>query len=162
MSSQFWLDVCNSSLSRPVEDQLKIAAASCGVTVAVFCLAAAVSGTMFLRWRRIDVNARRPLWKFYGWFCALSFLGNCFGIAVWVIWWKVLSLYFVVGDLQSMQRLDAELLWLTARLGVRLSSSCFSFAALALSKACSCRICLSNCLRKNKSPETSSCCCLNL
>ena len=114
MSFQFWLDVCSSSLSRPVEDQQKIAAASCGVTVAVFCLAAAVSGTMFLRWRRIDVNARRPLWKFYGWFCALSFLGNCFGIAVWVIWWKVLSLYFVVGNLQSMQSLGAELLWLTA------------------------------------------------
>jgi hypothetical protein len=38
---------------------------------------------MFYRWRRLEEEDRRRVWRLYGWFTALMTCGSCFGAVAW-------------------------------------------------------------------------------
>ncbi len=46
-------------------------------------MSALASGTMFLRWLRMDVQGRRWAWWLYGWFSGLMLCGSCCGAVAW-------------------------------------------------------------------------------
>ena len=52
--------------------------------IAAFCISAASSGAMFIRWRRMDEDSRQRVWRLYGWFTGLVCFGSCFGVVAWV------------------------------------------------------------------------------
>jgi len=60
--------------------------------VAAFCVSAVVSGTMFLRWWRMELEDRPRVWELYGWFSGLMLCGSCFGAVAWGIRDHVLAL----------------------------------------------------------------------
>jgi hypothetical protein len=39
---------------------------------------------MLYRWRRLDKDGQRSVWRLYGWYSALMVCGSCFGAATWV------------------------------------------------------------------------------
>ena len=49
-----------------------------------FALCAAVSAIMHLRWRRINEDGKRHLWRLYGWFTGLVCFGCCTGALAWI------------------------------------------------------------------------------
>ena len=49
---------------------------------------------MFLRWRRMDGEGRRGVWRLYGWFSGLMLCGSCFGAVAWGAYMKDLVLSF--------------------------------------------------------------------
>jgi len=106
MSSSFWADACNFARNKPLQTQLDTAYASCGVTVrraavhvvcaacrsdgdavaaqvAAYCVSALASGTMLLRWLRMDGQGRQWAWWLYGWFSGLMLCGSCCGAVAW-------------------------------------------------------------------------------
>jgi hypothetical protein len=50
---------------------------------------------MFFRWRRLDVEGRRRVWRLYGWYSALMLCGSCIGVATWWAWMQRLTLTFI-------------------------------------------------------------------
>ena len=68
---------------------------------AAFCFSAVASGTMFWRWFRMSSFDRQLVWALYGWFCGLSCIGSCLGVATWAIY----SNYF---DLQIRSSQSAQ------------------------------------------------------
>jgi len=67
------------------------------VQVAAFCLSALGSGTMFVRWRRLEEDDRRRVWLLYGWFSGLMCVGSVFGVFAWAGWMQVLLSFFSVS-----------------------------------------------------------------
>ena len=65
-------------------------------------MSAIASGTMFVRWRRLDEGIRRKVWTLYGWFTGLSFIGSCFGVAAWLSWMKYLDLLFQLNAISNL------------------------------------------------------------
>jgi hypothetical protein len=51
--------------------------------IAAYCVSAIAGGTMFYRWRRMDLEDQQRVWRLYGWYSALMFCGSCFGIVAW-------------------------------------------------------------------------------
>jgi len=51
--------------------------------IAAFCVSALASGTMFLRWWRMNEEGRRRVWWLYGWFSGLMLCGSMFGAVAW-------------------------------------------------------------------------------
>jgi hypothetical protein len=47
----------------------------------VYAVSAAVSAYFFAMWKRADADLRSRVWRRYGWFSALAFLGSCAGLA---------------------------------------------------------------------------------
>jgi hypothetical protein len=58
--------------------------------VAAFCLSAVVSGALFWRWKRLDLGAKKIVWRFYGWFSGLMCCGSCCGAVAWAAWMQVI------------------------------------------------------------------------
>jgi hypothetical protein len=52
---------------------------------------------MLYKWRRIDADSRRVLWKYYGFFCGLIMCGSCFGAVTWAAWNRVLFYFYVAN-----------------------------------------------------------------
>jgi hypothetical protein len=53
---------------------------------------------MFLRWRRMDGEGRRGVWRLYGWFSGLMLCGSCFGAVAWGARMQSLVLGFNVNN----------------------------------------------------------------
>jgi hypothetical protein len=47
----------------------------------MYAVSAAVSAYFFAMWKRADADLRSRVWRRYGWFSALAFLGSCAGLA---------------------------------------------------------------------------------
>jgi len=62
--------------------------------VAAFCVSALGSGTMFVRWWRLEEDDRRRVWLLYGWFSGLMCVGSVFGAVAWAMWMQVLLIFF--------------------------------------------------------------------
>ena len=62
--------------------------------VAAFCLSAVVSGALFWRWKRLDLGAKKIVWRFYGWFSGLMCCGSCCGAVAWAAWMQVIVYRF--------------------------------------------------------------------
>jgi hypothetical protein len=60
---------------------------------AAFVVSAAAGGTMFVRWWRLDTQDRPRIWKYYGWFTGLIFLGSCTGAVSNIAWSQWLANY---------------------------------------------------------------------
>jgi len=120
MSSSFWADACNSAVNKPLQTLLDAAHASCGVTVrraavcalcalhvagdavaaqvAAYCVSALASGTMFLRWLRMDGQGRQWVWWLYGWFSGLLLCGCCCAAVAWGAMMQVLVFNFNLNN----------------------------------------------------------------
>lgn len=48
-----------------------------------YCVCALASGVMFFLWRRLDVEDRRRMWRYYGVYSGLMLCGSCFGTVSW-------------------------------------------------------------------------------
>ena len=80
MSLEYWSNACASALSRPLQQMLDITVTCSGITIAAFCLCAALSGWMNLRWRSLTKEGCvTQTWRLYGKFTALIFCGSCAG-----------------------------------------------------------------------------------
>jgi len=66
------------------------------VQVAAYCLSTLGSGTMFVRWWRLQEDDRRRVWLLYGWFCGLMCVGSVFGAVAWAVWMQFLLAFFSV------------------------------------------------------------------
>jgi len=64
--------------------------------VAAYCVSALASGSMFLRWLRMDGQGRQWAWWLYGWFSGLMLCGSCCGAVAWGAAMQALVLYFNV------------------------------------------------------------------
>ena len=62
--------------------------------VAAYCLSTLGSGTMFVRWWRLEEADRRRVWLLYGWFCGLMCVGSVFGAVAWAVWMQFLLAFF--------------------------------------------------------------------
>jgi hypothetical protein len=62
--------------------------------IAAYCVSALASGTMFLRWLRMDGQGRQWAWRLYGWFSGLMLCGSCCGAVAWGSWMQGLVLLF--------------------------------------------------------------------
>ena len=51
---------------------------------------------MFLRWRGMDGEGRRGVWRLYGLFSGLMLSGSCFGAVAWGAWMQLIVLNFIV------------------------------------------------------------------
>jgi hypothetical protein len=85
--------------------------------VAAFCLSAVVSGALFWRWKRLDLGAKKIVWRFYGWFSGLMCCGSCCGAVAWATWMQVIVNRLKSDDLgsiaatqnvTSVQKLESE------------------------------------------------------
>ena len=47
----------------------------------MYAVSAAVSAYFFAMWKRADADLRSRVWRRYGWFSALAFVGSCAGLA---------------------------------------------------------------------------------
>ena len=63
---------------------------------------------MFLRWRRMDGEGRRGVWRLYGLFSGLMLCGSCFGAAAWGAWMQNLVLNFNVNNNPSSTLTNAQ------------------------------------------------------
>jgi len=68
------------------------------VQVVAFCVSALGSGTMFVRWWRLEEDDRRRVWLLYGWFSGLMFVGSVFGVVAWAVWIQVLLAFFSASN----------------------------------------------------------------
>jgi hypothetical protein len=68
--------------------------------ITAFCITAAASGVMFVRWLRLDKETRSKVWHLYGWFTGLMFFGSCFGVFEWITWMNYLYYYFSLNELK--------------------------------------------------------------
>ena len=72
---------------------------------------------MLVRWRRIDEESRRLLWRFYGLFSGLMFIGSCTGIVACICFMRYCSyLWLFAGktagaDLSPEQRAENAALY---------------------------------------------------
>jgi hypothetical protein len=92
--------------------------------VAAFCLSAVVSGALFWRWKRLDLGAKKIVWRFYGWFSGLMCCGSCCGAVAWAAWMQVIVYRFKsdymgriaetqnVTSVQTLQYQESTLLFL--------------------------------------------------
>jgi len=64
------------------------------VQVAAFCVSALGSGTMFVRWWRLEEDDRRRVWLLYGWFSGLMCAGSVFGVVAWAVWMQFLLAFY--------------------------------------------------------------------
>jgi len=62
--------------------------------IAAYCVSALASGTMFLRWLRMDGQGRQWVWWLYGWFSGLMMCGSCCGAVASGAFMQGLVLYF--------------------------------------------------------------------
>ena len=46
----------------------------------MYAVSATVSAYFFAMWKRADADLRSRVWRRYGWFSALAFLGSCAGL----------------------------------------------------------------------------------
>jgi hypothetical protein len=92
--------------------------------VAAFCLSAIVSGALFWRWKRLDLGAKKIVWRFYGWFSGLMCCGSCCGAVAWAAWMQVIVYRLKSDDMAriaetqnvtSVQKLYEESLLFLAR-----------------------------------------------
>jgi hypothetical protein len=83
------------------------------IQIAAFCACAAASGIMFMRWQRLDHDARQRVWLLYGWFTALMCCGSCIGVFAWAAWMQFLLAYYRSNDITIRHNADAQ--WETAR-----------------------------------------------
>jgi len=72
--------------------------------IAAFCVSAWASGTMFLRWWRMDGEGRRRVWRLYGWFSGLMLCGSMFGAVAWGAGMQVLVLIYINFHSSSAHR----------------------------------------------------------
>jgi len=104
--------------------------------VAAFCVSAVVSGTMFLRWWRMELEDRPRVWELYGWFSGLMCLGSVFGALTWGAWMVVLVPIFKIltpGLTNAqIQLLNAQVSYWTAAFSVTYAIEflCLSVAKL--------------------------------
>ena len=63
---------------------------------------------MFLRWRRMDGEGRRGVWRLYGWFSGLMLCGSCFGAVAWGARMQSLVLGFNVNNNPSSTLTNAQ------------------------------------------------------
>ena len=78
---------------------------------AAFCFSAVASGTMFWRWFRMSSFDRQLVWALYGWFCGLSCIGSCLGVATWAIY----SNYFDLQIRSSQSAQSAQIFMMVAQ-----------------------------------------------
>ena len=53
--------------------------------IGAFCVSAAASGTMFLRWWWVSEERKKRMWRMYGWFTGLMCCGSCIGAVAWTL-----------------------------------------------------------------------------
>jgi hypothetical protein len=53
---------------------------TCCFQAVMYAVSAAVSGYFFAMWKRADADLRSRVWRRYGWFSALAFVGSCAGL----------------------------------------------------------------------------------
>jgi hypothetical protein len=75
--------------------------------IAAYCASALTSGTMFYRWWLLDTDARKRVWRLYGWYSALMLFGSCFGAVTWAAWMQFLDNFFT-GENHLTNRNFAE------------------------------------------------------
>ncbi len=63
---------------------------------------------MFLRWRRMNGEGRRGVWRLYGWFSGLMMCGSCFGAVAWGAYMQILVLNFNVDNDPSSALTNAQ------------------------------------------------------
>ena len=78
------------------------------VQVAAYCVSAVGSGTLLVRWWRLEEDDRRRMWLLYGWFSGLMCVGSVFGAFAWAFWLQFLSAVFSghTPGFSSMQKLS--------------------------------------------------------
>jgi len=77
---------------------LHAAADAFAAQLAAFCVSALASGTMFLRWLRMDGQGRQWAWWLYGWFSGLMLCGSCCGAVAWGAYMQVLVLDYNLSN----------------------------------------------------------------
>jgi hypothetical protein len=79
---------------------------------------------LFWRWKRLDLGAKKIVWRFYGWFSGLMCCGSCCGAVAWAAWMQVIVYGFKSDDVgriaetqnvTSVQKLYEESLQFLAR-----------------------------------------------
>lgn len=68
--------------------------------LAAFCLSAVASAYMFARWRRLDEDDREKVWRLYGRYTGLMFVGSCFGAAAWLCNMQTFAFNFTAHNLR--------------------------------------------------------------
>ena len=63
---------------------------------------------MFWRWRRMDGEGRRGVWRLYGWFSGLMLCGSCFGAVAWGADMQFLVLSFNLNNNPSSTLTNAQ------------------------------------------------------
>jgi hypothetical protein len=63
---------------------------------------------MFVRWRRMDAEGRRGVWRLYGWFSGLMLCGSCFGAVAWGAAMQILALSFNANNNPSSTLTKAQ------------------------------------------------------
>ena len=89
-----------------------------------FCLSACASGYMFARWRRLDEDGRRDVWRLYGVFTMLMCMGSCVGAASWSL--NALALadsYAFSYNIHSLHSQLSDRAYTPAQLAYKLSAS---------------------------------------
>ena len=140
MSLAFWSDACFNALNTPLHTRLNILYTTCGLTVAIFCLCAAASAYMHVRWQRLHKN-KSFVWRLYGWFTALSCAGSVFGCASSLSKMQNLSLFYRATDalIEPSTPLTQSQIWSLVSLSYRWQAafdalSSFDFMFLSISK----------------------------
>jgi hypothetical protein len=124
-SATFWSSACLHAKEAPMRSLLHDAYASYGVTVrcaccaicaeissfdaaqiALFCVSAVAGGVMFYRWRRMEEEDRRRVWRLYGWFTALMACGSCVGAVAWAA--RMMELVNDVKAIKSVCKAEEE------------------------------------------------------
>jgi hypothetical protein len=61
------------------------------------------SHTVFYRWRRMEEEDRRRVWRLYGWVSGLMAFGSCVGAVTWAArMMQLVSSFKANGDAQSL------------------------------------------------------------
>ena len=63
--------------------------------IGAFCLSAAASGCMFVRWWRLDEEGRQGVWWLYGVFTAFMCVGSVVGAAAWCFQTLTIASFFI-------------------------------------------------------------------
>ncbi len=63
--------------------------------IGAFCLSAAASGCMFVRWWRLDEEGRQCVWWLYGVFTAFMCVGSVIGAAAWCFQTLTIASFFI-------------------------------------------------------------------
>lgn len=78
---EFFSSLCKSQLNQPLL-ALDATNEGFGATLVVMhVLSAAVNAYFFATWKRVDADLKSRVWRRYGWFTALSFVGSVSGLA---------------------------------------------------------------------------------